>query len=136
MLYAHRSVVISWLPCLPLLLIHLVLHFKHTCMLNINVVVFSAFRLQKVFSRRTTSRNRKDPKKDDEIISENKDDELYVERIRLENMELRFLCHNCSQSYSFVPIHLVALHTQSNVFGSFLFMTTYIIGISTISTTS
>lgn len=40
------------------------------------------------------------------------------------------------QSYSFVPIHLVALHTQSNVFGSFLFMTTYILGISTISTTS
>ncbi|XP_042047186.1 uncharacterized protein LOC121793052 [Salvia splendens] len=47
-------------------------------------------RLEKVFSRRTSSRQKKDPKKDDEIISETEDHELYVERIRLENMELSF----------------------------------------------
>ncbi|KAL3829429.1 hypothetical protein ACJIZ3_018231 [Penstemon smallii] len=47
-------------------------------------------RLEKVFSRKPTPRQKKDPKKDDETISEEEDDELYVERIRLENMELSF----------------------------------------------
>ncbi|XP_051140249.1 uncharacterized protein LOC127257819 [Andrographis paniculata] len=44
-------------------------------------------RLQKVFSRRS-ERSKKDPKKDDRISSEEHGDALYVERIRLENMEL------------------------------------------------
>lgn len=68
---------------------------------------FSSFRLEKVFSRRTSSR-KKDPKKDDEIISETEDDDLYVERIRLENMELRFLGDVLViglWSYNFVLIH-------------------------------
>ncbi|KAK3183913.1 hypothetical protein Dsin_031199 [Dipteronia sinensis] len=47
-------------------------------------------RLDKLLSRRSSGRRKKDPKKDDEIISEVEQDELYVERHRLENMELSF----------------------------------------------
>ncbi|KAL0351212.1 UNVERIFIED_CONTAM: hypothetical protein Sradi_4270400 [Sesamum radiatum] len=47
-------------------------------------------RLDKVFSRKPPSRRKKDPKEDDGIISEVEDDGLYVERIRLENMDLSF----------------------------------------------
>ncbi|KAL6533559.1 hypothetical protein OROMI_027671 [Orobanche minor] len=47
-------------------------------------------RLEKVLSRSSSSRQKKDTKKDYEIISEAEYDELYVERIRLENMELSF----------------------------------------------
>ncbi|GFQ01126.1 hypothetical protein PHJA_002256500 [Phtheirospermum japonicum] len=47
-------------------------------------------RLEKVMSRRSSSRHKKEPKEDDEIISETDYDELYVERVRLENMELSF----------------------------------------------
>ncbi|XP_059294387.1 uncharacterized protein LOC132047364 isoform X3 [Lycium ferocissimum] len=46
-------------------------------------------RKTRLFSRRSNSRRKMDPKKDDEIISEAEDQELYVERIRIENMELR-----------------------------------------------
>ncbi|XP_031255897.1 uncharacterized protein LOC116113872 [Pistacia vera] len=46
-------------------------------------------KLEKLFSRRLGSR-KKDPKKDDEINSEAIQDDLYVERHRLENMELSF----------------------------------------------
>ncbi|KAM5581610.1 hypothetical protein ABKV19_010718 [Rosa sericea] len=48
-------------------------------------------RAEKLLSRRSSSRHTKDPKKDDEITSEADGEEaedLYVERIRLENMEL------------------------------------------------
>ncbi|KAK0591007.1 hypothetical protein LWI29_034354 [Acer saccharum] len=47
-------------------------------------------RLDKLLSRRSSGRCKKEPKKDDEIISEVEQDELYVERHRLENMELSF----------------------------------------------
>ncbi|KAL3630893.1 hypothetical protein CASFOL_023877 [Castilleja foliolosa] len=47
-------------------------------------------RLEKVMSRRSSSRLKKEPKEDDEILSEADYDELYVERVRLENMELSF----------------------------------------------
>ncbi|KAL6508125.1 hypothetical protein OROHE_021667 [Orobanche hederae] len=47
-------------------------------------------RLEKVLSRSSSSRQKKDTKKDYEIISEAEYDELYVERVRLENMELSF----------------------------------------------
>ncbi|KAL3653900.1 hypothetical protein CASFOL_003581 [Castilleja foliolosa] len=47
-------------------------------------------RLEKVMSRRSSSRHKKEPREDDEIISEADYDELYVERVRLENMELSF----------------------------------------------
>lgn len=47
-------------------------------------------RAEKLLSRRSSSRHTKDPKKDDEITSETDGEDLYVERIRLENMELRF----------------------------------------------
>ncbi|XP_060194496.1 uncharacterized protein LOC132623716 isoform X1 [Lycium barbarum] len=42
----------------------------------------------RLFSRRSNSRRKKDPKKYDDLISEAEDQELYVERIRIENMEL------------------------------------------------
>ncbi|KAK9925264.1 hypothetical protein M0R45_033593 [Rubus argutus] len=47
-------------------------------------------RVEKLLSRRSSSRRMKDPKKDDEITSETDGEDLYVERIRLENMELSF----------------------------------------------
>ncbi|KAL0450850.1 UNVERIFIED_CONTAM: hypothetical protein Slati_1641400 [Sesamum latifolium] len=47
-------------------------------------------RLDKVFSRKPISRHKKDAKQDDGIVSEVEDDGLYVERIRLENMDLSF----------------------------------------------
>ncbi|KAI4348390.1 hypothetical protein L6164_009119 [Bauhinia variegata] len=49
-------------------------------------------KLEKFFSRRSKRRNKKDrdPKKDDDINNETDRDDLYVERIRLENMELSF----------------------------------------------
>ncbi|XAR58329.1 hypothetical protein NMG60_11026780 [Bertholletia excelsa] len=46
-------------------------------------------RLERVLSRKSSSRHNKDPKKDDEISAETeRDNDLYIERIRLENMEL------------------------------------------------
>uniref|UniRef100_A0A2P2L817 Uncharacterized protein MANES_11G076000 n=1 Tax=Rhizophora mucronata TaxID=61149 RepID=A0A2P2L817_RHIMU len=47
-------------------------------------------RLEKLLSRRSSGRHKKQPKKNEEIQPEPDEDELYVERIRLENMELRF----------------------------------------------
>ncbi|KAJ0841264.1 hypothetical protein HanPSC8_Chr14g0628441 [Helianthus annuus] len=46
---------------------------------------------RKVFSRKSSVRIKNDPKKDDEITNEDFPDDLYVERIRIENLELRFL---------------------------------------------
>ncbi|XP_050382711.1 uncharacterized protein LOC126799534 [Argentina anserina] len=48
-------------------------------------------RVGKLFTRRSSSRRTKEPKKDDEITSEanaEEEEDLYVERIRLETMEL------------------------------------------------
>ncbi|KAI5651037.1 hypothetical protein M9H77_37042 [Catharanthus roseus] len=45
-------------------------------------------RLESLLSRRSNSRRKKDQKKDDEITSEEQTDDIYVERIRLENMQL------------------------------------------------
>lgn len=47
-------------------------------------------RLERIFSRKSSARRKRDPKKDDEISSESEQDDFYVERIRLENMELSF----------------------------------------------
>jgi hypothetical protein len=49
------------------------------------------FRLQKLFSRKKTSKPKIDSKKNDDLASEIEDKELYVERIRLETMDLRLL---------------------------------------------
>lgn len=46
-------------------------------------------RKTRLFSRRSSSRHQKNLKKDDGINSEAEDQDLYVERIRIENMELR-----------------------------------------------
>jgi hypothetical protein len=49
------------------------------------------FRLQKLFSRKKNSKPKIDSKKNDDLASEIEDKELYVERIRLETMDLRLL---------------------------------------------
>ncbi|XP_031118807.1 uncharacterized protein LOC116022304 [Ipomoea triloba] len=41
-------------------------------------------------SKRSRRRQREDPKKDDEIIDDTVDEDLYVERIRIENLEISF----------------------------------------------
>ncbi|XP_059640094.1 uncharacterized protein LOC132282436 [Cornus florida] len=45
-------------------------------------------RLERVFSKKSSTRRMKDPKQDDEIHTEADLDDLHVERVRLENMEL------------------------------------------------
>ncbi|ONM19744.1 aminopeptidase [Zea mays] len=47
-------------------------------------------RLQKLFSRKKTSKPKIDSKKNDDLASEIEDKELYVEHIRLETMDLSF----------------------------------------------
>lgn len=47
-------------------------------------------RLQKLFSRKKNSKPKIDSKKNDDLASEIEDKELYVERIRLETMDLSF----------------------------------------------
>ncbi|XP_010550234.1 PREDICTED: uncharacterized protein LOC104821140 isoform X1 [Tarenaya hassleriana] len=47
-------------------------------------------RLDKLFTKRSSRHSKKYPKKDDETIHEANNDDFYVERIRLENMELSF----------------------------------------------
>nr|GMC52785.1 Chromosome partition protein like [Ipomoea batatas] len=46
--------------------------------------------LKKTRSKRSRRRQREDPKKDDEIIDDTVDEDLYVERIRIENLEISF----------------------------------------------
>ncbi|WCJ40244.1 hypothetical protein M5689_021174 [Euphorbia peplus] len=46
--------------------------------------------LEKLFKRRSSKKRKTDPKKNDEIDSETEQHDFYVERIRLENMELSF----------------------------------------------
>ncbi|GJN16858.1 hypothetical protein PR202_gb03882 [Eleusine coracana subsp. coracana] len=48
------------------------------------------FRLRKLFSRKKNGRSKTDSKKNDDIAYEVEDKDLYVERIRLETMELSF----------------------------------------------
>ncbi|KAF4385660.1 hypothetical protein F8388_010216 [Cannabis sativa] len=45
-------------------------------------------RLNKIFSRKPGGKHKRDPKKDDEIIPDADQEDLFVERKRLENMEL------------------------------------------------
>lgn len=49
-------------------------------------------RLERLFSRSSSQQPKKDPKKDDNPSSDAHEDDLVVERIRLENMDLRFIC--------------------------------------------
>lgn len=58
----------------------------------------SCCRVGKLLSRRSSGRPKTDPKKNEEISSEadGEDEDLHVERIRLENMELRFFLHGFS----------------------------------------
>ncbi|KAF8390757.1 hypothetical protein HHK36_025284 [Tetracentron sinense] len=45
-------------------------------------------RVQRILSRNSNARRKKDPKKTDEICTEADQDDLYVERVRMEDMEL------------------------------------------------
>lgn len=47
-------------------------------------------RLERFFCRKSRVRGMKDPKKNDEIRPDEDADDMSVERIRIENMELRF----------------------------------------------
>ncbi|XP_027102090.2 uncharacterized protein [Coffea arabica] len=47
-------------------------------------------RLERLFSRRSVSRQKSDQKKSDEKTADNEEDCIFVERIRLENMEISF----------------------------------------------
>jgi hypothetical protein len=51
-------------------------------------LVYGACRLEKLL-KRSSGQRKEDPKKQDDIYSEACGDDLVVERIRLENMELR-----------------------------------------------
>ena len=72
-------------------------------LIEVNIACLSLFlkhdmdcgscRLEKLLARKSKRHHKKDPKKDDDIISEAEQDDLYVERIRLENMELRSFMH-------------------------------------------
>lgn len=64
---------------------------------------YSCCRVGKLLSRRSSGRPKTDPKKNEEISSEadGEDEDLYVERIRLEKMELRFFLHGFSFSVLF-----------------------------------
>lgn len=67
------------------------------------MVYFALCRLDKLLSRRSGRKHKKDAKKDDEIIPDADQDDLYVERKRLENMELRF----------YISYHVVVLLADS-----------------------
>jgi hypothetical protein len=47
--------------------------------------------LQKLFLRKSKVKPVIDSKKNDDLVNEEEDKELYVERIRLETMKLRFV---------------------------------------------
>ncbi|XP_059624618.1 uncharacterized protein LOC132267473 [Cornus florida] len=49
---------------------------------------FVACRLEGLFSTKSSTQHKGDPNKDDEISTETKQDDLYVERIHIENIEL------------------------------------------------
>jgi hypothetical protein len=52
---------------------------------------YGACRLDKIFARKPRGQHKKDLKKNDDLNSEEDQDDLFVERIRLEKMDLR-LC--------------------------------------------
>ncbi|XP_030512179.1 uncharacterized protein LOC115726450 [Rhodamnia argentea] len=47
-------------------------------------------RIEKLLSRNSSARRKQDPKKNDEIVTEGEQDDLHVERIRIENMPISF----------------------------------------------
>lgn len=64
-------------------------------------------RLESLLSRRSNPRHKKNQMKNDGIPSEAEQDDMYVERIRLENMELRFsfYCYLYLFKLTFYTIH-------------------------------
>ena len=56
---------------------------------NLNCFIYSSCRLEIVFARMSSGQRKKDQKKDDDLNSEADQDDLFVERLRLEKMDLR-----------------------------------------------
>lgn len=48
------------------------------------------YRLQRLFAKKPRTKPTSDPKKTDEVSAETEEQDMFIERIRLENMELRF----------------------------------------------
>jgi hypothetical protein len=68
-------------------------------------------RLEKLRAKRSSSLNKKDPKKDDEPNPDTDNDELYVERIRLENSKLRLssvslACYDLLSTQTFAILYI------------------------------
>jgi hypothetical protein len=57
--------------------------------------VFGACRLEIVFARKSSGQRKNDQKKDDDLNSEADQDDLFVERLRLEKMDLRLYAVFC-----------------------------------------
>lgn len=68
----------------------LFLFWYKLCWTKLILFGYDPCRLERVFSRKPRAQHKRDSKKDDESSSETEQDNFYVERIRLENMELRF----------------------------------------------
>lgn len=68
----------------------LFLFWYKLCWTKLILFGYDPCRLERVFSRKSRAQHKRDSKKDDESSSETEQDNFYVERIRLENMELRF----------------------------------------------
>jgi len=60
---------------------------------------FGFCRIEKLLPRRSSARNKRDPKKNDEIVTEGEQNDFYVERIRIENMHIR--CFEVWNSFEF-----------------------------------
>ncbi|MFQ6630862.1 hypothetical protein Gotur_009122 [Gossypium turneri] len=76
--------------------------------------MYDPCRLEKLLSRRSRGRNKKEPKKDDEINPETDSEDLYVERIRLENMDLSisFLFNFWWCRYSITCLFCIKQHQE------------------------
>lgn len=51
---------------------------------------FGVCRLQRFFVRKPSIKTKKEPKETDELIPDGDTDDLFVERIRIENLQIRF----------------------------------------------
>lgn len=57
--------------------------------------VFGTCRLENFFARKSSGKRKKDQKKDDDLNAEADQDDLFVERLRLEKMDLRLYAMFC-----------------------------------------
>jgi len=72
---------------------------------------YGACRLDKIFARKPRGQHKKDLKKNDDLNSEEDQDDLFVERIRLEKMDLR-LCDVLLKKSLSLSLSLFHSHEQ------------------------